>query len=247
MEEGKIGMQAVLKVVGGKNDGKAIKITVPEFIIGRGERAHLRPSSDMVSRMHCAIRLKDGKVEIEDLGSRNGSFVNDQQLAGIHLAQSGDRLRIGQLNFEVIIDPSLAGIKKPPVKDVAEAAARTVEKPKPANSEKFEDNINDWLCEPDDRPLDNSTGSSETVQFSLEDIDAIIGNAEAAAKKAKVDAASGVNNVGKEGDSDEEDDGSAKKMKKKKEFGKLPSLPKFSHDDSTSAAGDVLKKFFNRR
>ena len=239
-------MQAVLKVVGGKNDGKTIKITVPEFIIGRGERAHLRPSSDMVSRMHCAIRLKDGKVEIEDLGSRNGSFVNDQQLSGIHMAQSGDRLRIGQLNFEVIIDPSQAGIKKPPVKDIAEAAARTVEKPKPENTEKFEDSITDWLCEPDDRPLDVTTGSSETVQFSLEDLDAIIDNAEAAARKAKVDAASGVNNDSKESDTDDEEDDSGKK-KKKKEFGKLPSLPKFSHDDSTSAAVDVLKKFFNRR
>lgn len=48
-----------------------------------------------------------------------------------------------------------------------------------------------------------------------------------------------------EEDIDEDDE--TKKKKKKKEFGKLPPLPKFSHDDSTSAAGDVLKKFFNRR
>jgi len=47
---------------------------------------------------------------------------------------------------------------------------------------------------------------------------------------------------------DPEMDGSdEKKESKKKNIGKLPPRPKFSHDDSTTAAGDVLKNFFNRR
>ena len=45
-------MQVSLKVVGGKNDGRLIAINVPEFVIGRGETAHLRPQSDLVSRAH---------------------------------------------------------------------------------------------------------------------------------------------------------------------------------------------------
>jgi hypothetical protein len=43
------------------------------------------------------------------------------------------------------------------------------------------------------------------------------------------------------------DESDEKKQSKKKNFGKLPPRPKFSHDDSTTAAGDVLKNFFNRR
>ena len=44
-----------------------------------------------------------------------------------------------------------------------------------------------------------------------------------------------------------EEESDSKEIKKKKKFGKLPPVPKFSHNDSTTAADDVLKKFFNRR
>lgn len=138
-------MRAILKVVGGKNDGRQIKISVPEFVIGRGDKAHLKPSSELISRMHCAIRLKDGKVEVEDLGSRNGSFVNDKQLTGPHEAKSGDRLRVGNLNFEILIDPTLSGNKKPKIKDVADVAARTVDSKK-KKPEGFDDSVSDWAC-----------------------------------------------------------------------------------------------------
>ena len=67
----KTGMQVFLKVVGGKNDAREIAITVPKFVIGRGEEAHLRPTSDLVSRHHTAINVENGKVIIEDLKSRN--------------------------------------------------------------------------------------------------------------------------------------------------------------------------------
>ncbi len=240
-------MQAFLKVVGGKNDGREIKINVPEFIIGRGETAHLRPASDLVSRQHCAIRLKDGKVEIEDLGSRNGSFVNDEQLKEVHLAKSGDRLRIGRLNFEVVIDPVKPGNKKPKVKDVADAAVRTAKQPKPSNNDNFDESITDWLSEPDDTPLNGSFESSETVQFSLEDLEALVGNSDSPIQKQeKATEATTDGDDESDDEADEEADGDDKKSKKKK-YGKLPPLPKFSHEDSTEAAGEVLKKFFNRR
>lgn len=233
-------MQAILKVVGGKNNGREIVIGVPEFYIGRGENAHLRPSSDLISRMHCVIRLKDGKVEIEDLKSRNGSFVNDQQLTEIHMAKSGDRLRVGRLNFEVLIDPVKAGNKKPKVKDVADAAVRTANKVKNSNNEEIEESISDWLAEPEEGPL---TGEfdNETVQFSFEEPELSIEQLNEAneSKNSELEAEKQAEQ--------EEEDADAKKKKGKKEFGKLPPLPKFSHDDSTSAAGDVLKKFFNRR
>lgn len=236
-------MQAVLRVVGGKNDGRQITISVPEFIIGRGDKAHLKPSSELVSRMHCVIRLKDGKVEVEDLGSRNGSFVNDQQLTGPYQAKSGDRLRIGTLNFEILIDPTQAGNKKPRVKDVADAAARTVESKNDAKKEDFEDSISDWLSEPDDSPLSDAS----TVQFSMDDLESILdysARQKESIEELKESSESESVESAEEETTEEEAD---KKKKKKKEFGKLPPLPKFSHDDSTAAAGDVLKKFFNRR
>jgi len=105
-------MQVTLKVIGGKNDGRQIKIAVPRFIIGRGETAHLRPSSDLVSREHCEIVVGDGVVRISDLKSRNGTYINGLKLDGPHDVCSGDSLRVGRLQFEVIVDHALAGAKK---------------------------------------------------------------------------------------------------------------------------------------
>ena len=111
-------MQVSLKVVGGKNDGRLIAINVPEFVIGRGETAHLRPQSDLVSRAHCSVLVADGKVVLRDLGSRNGTFLNDERLEGEQQVTIGDRFRVGRLQLEFQIDPAVAGSKQPKVEAV---------------------------------------------------------------------------------------------------------------------------------
>ena len=236
-------MQVVLKVIGGKNDGREITISVPEFIIGRGDEAHLRPSSDLISRAHCAIRLADGRVSIQDLGSRNGTFVNGEQLTEMHIARSGDTLRVGRLQFKVLIDPVQAGNKRPKVNSAVEAANRTAESTSKAPAS-IEESITDWLTDPEDVDLEKQKlRQTETVQFSLEDTSQI---AKPESIGETLDA--GETEVEDEEKEDDEEEGTDEKQgRKKKEYGKLPPQPKFSHDDSTTAAGDVLKKFFNRR
>lgn len=225
-------MQVVLRVVGGKNDGREITIAVPRFIIGRGDTAHLRPSSDLVSREHCAIVVgEDGSVTISDLGSRNGTFVNGNQLAAEHVAESGDSLRVGRLQFEVVIDPVKAGTKKPKVADVVEAASRAAAAKKKMS---LEDSITDWLMdgEEDDDPTTSERtkiASAETIQLNLEET-SVFGGSNVDRSKKPVE----------EEPSDDSTSG-------KKKAGKLPALPKNTHESSTSAADDVLRKFFNRR
>ncbi|MEE2826037.1 MAG: FHA domain-containing protein [Planctomycetota bacterium] len=228
-------MQVVLKVVGGKNDGREIVISVPRFIIGRGESAHLRPSSDLISREHCSISIKDGQVTIDDLGSRNGTFVNGSELSGTHLVKSGDSLRVGRLQFSVLIDPVKAGQKKPRVKSAVEAASRTMEK-KPPSKEMIEDSITDWLSSPDEEDAKDNFRKAETVQFEIEH----------SKTKENLDLSDSSDQVEDSLTEDGADESEGAKRGKKK-FGKLPPRPKFSHDDSTTAAGDVLKQFFNRR
>ena len=228
-------MQVVLNVVGGKNDGRDIVISVPRFIIGRGESAHLRPSSDLISREHCSISIKEGQVTIDDLGSRNGTFVNGAELSGTHLVKSGDSLRVGRLQFSVLIDPVKAGQKKPRVKSAVEAASRTMEK-KPPSKEMIEDSITDWLSSPDEQDAKDNFRNAETVQFEIE--------------HSKTEENLDLSDSSDDAEEELTVDGSGEKEDKKrskKKFGKLPPRPKFSHDDSTTAAGDVLKKFFNRR
>jgi pSer/pThr/pTyr-binding forkhead associated (FHA) protein len=221
-------MQVVLRVVGGKNDGREITIAVPRFIIGRGDTAHLRPASDLVSREHCEILVGDGKVIINDLKSRNGTFVNGKQLAETHTSKSGDSLRIGRLQFEVVIDHVKASAKKPKVESVVEAAARTAGNKKAS----LEDSITDWLSDGEDDPSTSeraAIASADTIQLNLEET-TVFGTSKR------------VNDGADDESIDEEDSKGGKKKK-----GKLPPLPKSNHESSTTAADDVLRKFFNRR
>ncbi len=217
-------MQVLLKIIGGKHAGREIEISVPEFIIGRGEGAHLRPASDMVSRKHCSIKVSDGKVIISDLGSRNGSFVNGEQLTSPHVGRTGDKIRIGRLQFELVLDPVKPGAKKPKVKNVVEAAARTATASKQSS---LEDSISDWLVDDDDdSPFDEPDfDPTETIQFSTEETQEFQRNLEEKADSAEPSEA----------------------IQRVDHKGKLPPRPKSAHDDSTDAADDILKKLFNRR
>lgn len=239
-------MRTVLKVVGGKNDGREIVVSVPKFIIGRGETAHLRPSSDLVSREHCCVMVSDGKVVIQDLGSRNGTYVNGEKLEGPHIAKTGDSLRIGRLRLEVIIDLAKAGVKRPKVKDVVEAASRTVATKSSEKEKSLDDSISDWLMDDDEMPSINSLrriGNSETIQVSIGDLDEteIFGDEASEETVQEEKEKSGAKSEeAKEADSDET-------KSRKKVYGKLPQRVTETAESSTHAADDVLKKFFNRR
>ena len=231
-------MRVHLKVVGGKNDGREIRIKVPEFIIGRGDDAHLKPTSDLVSRKHCSVKLSDGDVIISDLKSRNGTFVNGVQLEGSHRAKSGDKLRVGRLQFEVVIDPMESGNKKPKVAGVVDAANRSVGK---AASGSIEDSISDWLNE----DLEDSPGrllgseNNDTIHMDLDQTASLLeGSEEEDSKEEQSTIESSA--------ADQPTIENEPEKKEKKKPGKLPPVPKFSHGDSKTAADDVLRRFFNR-
>ena len=228
-------MQVKLKVIGGKNDGREIRLNIPEFVIGRGDEAHLRPNSDLISRQHCSIKVDNGRVIIADLGSRNGTFVNGRQLEGPHEAKPGDLLRVGRLQFEMVIDHVQPGAKKPKVEGVAEAAARTASA---AGGEGFdEESITDWLSAPQDAE-DSTQALADTQQFRLDET------------PTKLFVRSDEMNRSKSSDTAEfeapEEEPPSGTMKKKKP-GRLPNRPKFSAESSKVAADEVLRKFFNRR
>ena len=223
-------MQVSLKVVGGKNDGRLIAINVPEFVIGRGETAHLRPQSDLVSRAHCSVLVADGKVVLRDLGSRNGTFLNDERLEGEQQVTIGDRFRVGRLQFEFQIDHAVAGSKKPKVEGVREAAARTAA----TAGEDFDDeSITDWLSQDVDSEEVARTSGSETRQFMLDETERVLlEQLSEESKKAR-----------------EEKDRIEKEETKaaNNEPGKLPDRARTNTEDSRDAASQMLRKFFNRR
>ena len=73
--------------------------------------------SDAISRQHCAVFLRDDHVAVKDLGSRNGTFLNGEALTQEERLATGDELRVGPLQFEVIVTDDQGVVKEPPGPD----------------------------------------------------------------------------------------------------------------------------------
>src|SRR5579871_4389690 len=92
-------MKVSLVVAQGVHKGKVIPIPVAQFVIGRDEGCQLRPASPAISKRHCSIEVRKGKVFVRDFGSTNGTFVNNEQVSGELECNGDEKIRIGPLEF----------------------------------------------------------------------------------------------------------------------------------------------------
>jgi len=90
-----------LIVATGKSAGRSISIKRNKLLIGRAEECDVRPLSEDVSRRHCAVHVGPADVWVEDLGSRNGTFVNGVRIVAKTKVSSGDLIRVGALELTV--------------------------------------------------------------------------------------------------------------------------------------------------
>jgi len=72
------------------------EIMRPETKVGKGEGNDLVLNDPTVSTNHAVIRVEAGGYTISDLGSRNGTFVNDERVTSPRPLQDGDRLGLGR-------------------------------------------------------------------------------------------------------------------------------------------------------
>ncbi len=101
-------LHAELRVTSGKQSGHVISLDSSRFLIGREEDCHLRPNSDLVSRHHCVFKLDEYSLRVRDLGSTNGTFVNGERLHGEVILNTGDKVAVGKLDFEVAIGDAVS-------------------------------------------------------------------------------------------------------------------------------------------
>ena len=93
-------MKAKLVVVSGSAPGAEFEVTTPATL-GRGQEVDLTFQHTQISREHCRIEEKDGQLFVVDLGSLNGTFVNDQKITELTKIFPGDTLAIGKLSFRL--------------------------------------------------------------------------------------------------------------------------------------------------
>ena len=94
-------MATKLVIASGKRAGKAILLKRSEMLIGRAEECGIRLTSDEISRRHCSIKVVPDTVWVEDLRSRNGTFVNGRRISEKTKLYDGDLLRVGGLELRI--------------------------------------------------------------------------------------------------------------------------------------------------
>ena len=76
-----------------------IALLAGENVLGREGSGIILLRSSTVSRRHARVDIADGNVTVEDLGSKNGTYVNDRRVEGPTPVVDGDQVRFGSLVF----------------------------------------------------------------------------------------------------------------------------------------------------
>jgi hypothetical protein len=84
----------VLVVSEGELAGHRWTLAKDEMLIGRGNDSDIVLPERQVSRHHLKIHYRDSRYLLEDLGSKNGTFLNGQQVHGVAPIQDGDEIQI---------------------------------------------------------------------------------------------------------------------------------------------------------
>lgn len=100
--------RACLVQYSGSQVGKRYILDENEMIIGRHEGVNIQVNDLSVSRRHARACQKGSAWEIEDLGSANGSFVDEKRIKK-NLLKHGDMIRFGSIVFKFFADGSSEG------------------------------------------------------------------------------------------------------------------------------------------
>jgi pSer/pThr/pTyr-binding forkhead associated (FHA) protein len=68
-------------------------------IMGRGDQAEIRLEDPFASSRHARLIRQGAAIVIEDMGSTNGTYLNEELLSGPQPLHPGDRVRIGDSEF----------------------------------------------------------------------------------------------------------------------------------------------------
>ncbi len=92
---------ACMVMIYGAELGKRFNIAEGTFFIGRDEASDIHIDEEEVSRRHCKVTARKNQVMIADLGSTNGTYVNDELVDDRPLAD-GDLVKVGRAVFKFL-------------------------------------------------------------------------------------------------------------------------------------------------
>jgi diguanylate cyclase (GGDEF)-like protein len=95
------GKEACLVVIYGQDLGKKHNLDAPSLVLGRSSKSDIQIDQESVSRAHSKVTNSGGVVRIKDLGSTNGTYVNDNLIEEKTLTD-GDLIKIGRTIFKFL-------------------------------------------------------------------------------------------------------------------------------------------------
>jgi pSer/pThr/pTyr-binding forkhead associated (FHA) protein len=271
-------MELKLVVLAGAKEGLEIPLKKEKFLIGRAKECALRAGSEAISRRHCAIiRLKDGRWAVRDLGSRNGTYINDHRITEPKRLKPGDELRVGPLKFRVAPAAKVPAApdsdsapsekkksrKQPPVKDVVDVVERTIKNKQSDDDSATEEDISRWLLDLPDPNGEATLKETRTIRLEETATHKHASTPEATTSATVEDTSEVSEPSGDEASDDptdqqetpsegEEKSGGWKLFRRgkgagKHKPGKLPPRPEQATKDSREAAADILREMQRRR
>jgi len=95
------GTRVSLAVLDGPDLGRIFRVEQPSVTIGRGD-AEVQLEDGEVSRQHARLEMRGGRAVVRDLGSTNGTFVDDVKVAEAEIENRGE-FRVGQTRLMLIL------------------------------------------------------------------------------------------------------------------------------------------------
>ncbi len=96
-----VAKDACLVVIYGLDLGKKFNLDKPTFIVGRSSKADIQIDQESVSRNHCKIINTGKTILLRDLGSTNGTYINDD-LVDEYVLRDGDLIKVGRCIFKFL-------------------------------------------------------------------------------------------------------------------------------------------------
>ena len=103
---------AILQLIRGGEVGKQYELDGDTHVLGRHPTCDIVLDSGVVSRRHAQILESHGTYYVEDLRSRNGTFVNEKLIDGRRELSEGDEIRLCDVVLSFLFTPSAAIVAK---------------------------------------------------------------------------------------------------------------------------------------
>jgi diguanylate cyclase (GGDEF)-like protein len=101
ISERPVSKEACLVVIYGLELGKKFNLSRPQIIIGRSSKADIQIDQEAVSRNHCKIINTGNAILLRDVGSTNGTYINDEMIDE-YVLRDGDFIKVGRCIFKFL-------------------------------------------------------------------------------------------------------------------------------------------------